>query len=678
MADALRELIIKVTRDDAEAKAKAAAFWAAELEGQRKAAAAAKSTEATVVAAEKAKATAAKSTEKAKSDAAQYAAKIIKDAQKSVADQAASIRKADRAAQKELAEEAKATAEVRKKAAKAILDSVREQVAESKRIEKEAFAEGRRLAAEAKRAQRESDRESVAASRRLTAEAQRRWREEKRSFDGTVGLAKGWTAALTRAYTAAGLVARSTFAAVEQSIRESTQHLQELVRIGEEARNKDREVAALTGNAPTVLFSAKQAGEAAQAGVSPEDWRQGQLAFQAQAGALIGDDPKLHKISQDRATDLQQRVASFSASQGIPIEEPMRLMGAILAKAPENATNADLMTSFGKVFKGLQMAPGKTGPLVGQITKVIQEEVSDGGDIKSVEEAVPLIRAMAERDPDEAATYGRSLLRGLRKIRADPAKMQALGIKKDMSFREQVAAVGKAAEASGDEGQFLSEYFTDIREFGGIRTALSAGIRGQGFARVDAEMAGVTDDTINADIAAYKSSEEGAKQIQESSIQRAQLEAGSRGVSLAAIRRRAQETIISSRVKDTPELPWDGLSTLIKQGMGAGNRAEQLETQLIGAELAQRLGGTERGRRWMEEHKVAPGSHSMYSNGLELGGSFTPEAVLQAAAQALEDIRAGARDFKEAAADQRAAAQAVKPRVPPAPAPAPARIGNPP
>lgn len=672
MSDAVRELTIKVTRDDAEAKAKAAAFWAAELEGQRKAAAAAKATGAASVAAEKSKATAAKAANKEWGDSAQYAAKIVKDAQKSVADQAASIRKADKAAQKELADEAKATAEARKKAAKAILESVRASIAESRQIEKEAFTEGRRLAAEASAADRKSATEARTYSRAAWRETSQRYRDQKRTVDEAAAATQRLTRTMMGSQVAGAALnlVKSSFDAINHSVQASTEHLRALIQKGEEARRLDREIAALTGNAPSILYSAQQAREAAQAGVAPDDYRRGQIAFQAQAGQFIGEG-EFSKISQEDAADLMRRVASFSASQGIDVADPAKLMGTLIGKAPKGTSNADLMGTFGKLFKAIQLAPGETSPLVGQLAELVQEEVGEGGTFQDVLDAAPLIRAMAERNPGEASTYGRSIIRGLREVRGDPQKMQDLGITRGMDFMQQVQAVDKASQAyaagGGDEGEFLSKYFKDIRTFGGVRTAINAGVRGKGFDRVYAEMKKVDEATVNDDIRAYLLSEEGTTQRQESSIAAAEREQASRQVPYQKLRRTARESIISSGELGRDE-GWIG-SILTRAGemAGQGTREEQETKKLVGNVLYDKLSRVSGGREYMKSAGIDPVASGASGS---LGSGNISESKLIDAAAMFEQL-------KRAVEANTKALDKTAPKVPIAPAAAPAKIGNP-
>lgn len=699
MSDAVRELVIKVTRDDAEAKAKAAAYWAAELEGQKKAATAAKATGAAVSAAGKAAADDAKAAERQKVAERKKAAKEIIDSVKAQVAESKRLEREAFAEGRRLAREAatadrKSAAEARgytraalaehksaqkekadasKQAARSILESVKAQIDESRRIEKQAFAEGRRLASDAAAADRKAAAEARTYSRAAWREASQRYRDQRKSVDEAAAATQRLTRVMLGSQVAGSALSlvKTSFDSINRSVQAATSHLRDLIQKGEEARKLDREIAALTGNAPTILYSAQQAREAAQAGVSPDDYRRGQLAFQAQAGQFIGEG-EFSKISQEDAANLMQRVASFSASQGIDVADPARLMGTLIGKAPAGTSNADLMGTFGKLFKAIQLAPGETSPLVGQLAELVQEEVGNGGTFQDVLDAAPLIRAMAERNPGEASTYGRSILRGLREVRSDPQKMKELGITSGMGFMEQVQAVDSASQkyaaGGGDEGEFLSRYFKDIRTFGGVRTAINAGVRGKGFERVYAEMNGVSGDTIDSAIANYLLSEEGMTQRQESSVAAAEREQASRQVPYQRTRRTAREALISSGELGRDEGLIGSLLTGAAEAAGYGTREEQELRKIVGQTIYGKLSTIPGGREYMRNAGIDPVANGASGS---LGSGNIPESSLIDAAAMFEQLKRALEANTKAI--ERSAPNAPR-RLPD---PAPAKLGNP-
>jgi hypothetical protein len=581
---------------------------------------------------------------------------------------------AQKKAEQQSVADAKAAAKAKADAAKNTLAATRQQIAESKRLERELFAEGKRMATEAA-ARDKRDQANAAASARLAHN------ERKKQLDAqtkATDVASAATLQMTRtllgtqvAGAALNLV-KQGIDAIAQSSAEAKARIAAMNAEAAAARFSDREIAALTGNKATVAFSAGQAGEAAQAGVAPAEYRKAQLSFQAQAGQYIGDE-KSSKLSGDDAKDLMQRVVSFSASQGIDAADPARLMGAIISKGGKDDTNSSRLTTFAKAFKALQLAPGETSPLVGQLTELIQEEVGEGASFNNVLEAVPLIRSMAERNPGEASTYGRALIRGFRDITMDPQKAAELGVTNKMSFEDKVRAVSDKASAvtaaGGDEGEFLSKYFKDIRSFGAARVALS-GVRGKSPEMIKTEMSKVNEDTVNASIADYRNGEEGRFQSAKSREEQARLErAASPGmVMLNEARLRASTSLESSGDLNKGEGFFGSMFTAAGQAGGYGDRKAQEETALVGSELAQRLGGYPGGRDWMKQKNIAPNM-----NPFSLGSRGASESNLAEGFNLLNDLRAAAKSLKDAGD----AINQTKPPVPPPAAAKPPVVGRP-
>jgi hypothetical protein len=333
-----------------------------------------------------------------------------------------------------------------------------------------------KLVAEAQRRAAKEAAEVVKQAAKEKAQAERTaWREIDANLKAQqyqTARAAQETIALTRAMLGAGAagaamnVAKQVIQAIAQSSADARIHVHGMTEEMERARTALREIAALTGQKATASFTARQAREAAAVGISPEQYAGFQTAFQAYAGQYIGD-----KLPADQAGELQKVTAGYQASQGLDQAEGAQLMGTLVGKSKKGATTDELLGQYGQVMKVMQLAPGYTGPLLGQVREVIQENVGEGGDFKDSLEAAKLVRVMSERNPAEASTYSRALLRGLREIRMSPDKMQATGIKKGMDVFQQVQAVLDSAKDSGmDESEYLSQYFKDIREFGAVRT----------------------------------------------------------------------------------------------------------------------------------------------------------------------------------------------------------------
>ena len=222
-----------------------------------------------------------------------------------------------------------------------------------------------------------------------------------------------------------------------QSQGEANQHIGEITAEMERTRASQREIAALRGEAPTGAFAAQMAREAAGAGISPDQYQQFQTGVQAYAGQFRGT--KFDPAQFDR---LQQKVASYAVgSKGLAPSDSARLLGTLMDKAKPGASDEEIMSQYAKSMSVMQLAPGYTGPLLGQLSEVAGEAVGPNGDFSNVTDASILLRGVAQRNPAQASAYTRALLRGLREARMSPKESKALGITKGMNTFEQIEAV---------------------------------------------------------------------------------------------------------------------------------------------------------------------------------------------------------------------------------------------
>ena len=294
----------------------------------------------------------------------------------------------------------------------------------------------------------------------------------------------GLTAAGGMAATAGLDAVRRLRDAEIQSQREAAQRFDDVNALAARAREANREIAALRGLPNTAQTAAQLAQEAGNVGIGEAEWRSFQTGYQAYAGQYVGT-----KISAEQSDELQRRVAGFAVgSRGWNGADASRLLGTIISKSAPGASTDEIMGQYGQLAQVMQLAPGYTGPLLGQLSEVVGEAVGPNGEFGDALDAAVLLRGVSERNPRTASAYTRAVLRGLRRVRGNEGMMQELGITRGMDTFEQLEAVQRAADratARGeDEGQFLESHgFSEIRMYGGIRTALDSGLRGGGFAR---------------------------------------------------------------------------------------------------------------------------------------------------------------------------------------------------
>jgi hypothetical protein len=451
---------------------------------------------------------------------------------------------------------------------------------------------------------------------------------------------------------------RSSLEALGRQAAESRAYV---AGIGDEvaaARKKDAELASYRGEKPTAMFAANVAGEGAAAGLDADRMRQFQLAFRGYAGQHIGN-----KIDEGQAQRLQNTVASYAVGKkGLNAEDSARLLGTIINKSKPGATDADIMGQYGQLLEVMQLAPGYTGPLLGQLSEVVGESVGEGGQFKDALDAGILVRAEAERNPRTASAYTRALLRGLRKNASNPDKAKALGITQGMDTFEQLDAVKKAMEASPNEDDFLDKYFPEIRQYGGSKTAIEAGIRGGAFARARKE-AGLGEPgarekfakKVQDEAEGYRKSELGTDEAQNAEIIRAQREQAAKGVALRRFRKEAEIAVEGSGELKHGEGIYGAIVTGIGEHVyGMGDRRQQEINKITGENIRQGLQGYQAGREFLEQ-PTSPGSNVSNEGALKFA-RMTNETTLERCANELVKLR----QIAEADRTQREKAEAVK------------------
>jgi hypothetical protein len=409
------------------------------------------------------------------------------------------------------------------------------------------------------------------------------------------------------------------------------------------ARKRDAELASYRGEAPTAMFAAKVASEGAEAGLDPDRMRQFQLAFRGYAGQHIGN-----KIDAGQAERLQKQVASYAVGKkGLNSEDSARLLGTIINKSKPGASDQEILGQYGQLLEVMQLAPGYTGPLLGQLSEVVGESVGEGGPFKDALGAGILLRAEAERNPKQASAYTRALLRGLRRNAADPKKAAALGITKDMDIFQQIEASMKAAEKSGDEDQFIDKYFSEIRQYGGFKTAVGAGIRGGAFdrARKEAGLGGPGGDQaarakfakrVEGEAETYRQSELATEESGNARITAAQREQAAKGVNLRKFRKDAEAAVEGSGMLKSRAGLLESAGTMVGQHVyGLGDRKQQAVNDIAGENIRMGLQGYPQGRKFLESDS---GGGIPYDTALK-NARFTNEEKLERCANELTQLR---------------------------------------
>lgn len=403
--------------------------------------------------------------------------------------------------------------------------------------------------------------------------------------------------------------------AVGQSIANAREHIKGLVDEMEAARTAAKELAALRGEKATGQFTADLAREAANAHLDTDKYNEFQLGFQAYTGQYVGKEGATkeelqasgQKLNKEQALELQQRVASYAVgARGLSAEDSSKLLGTVIAKSSAGATNDQIMSEFAKLMKVMELAPGRTSPLIGQLAETGMESVGPEGDFKNLQQAGYLTRVMAQRNPNEASTYSRAMLRGLREIGMnEKGQMAELGITKDMDVMQQLEQIDKKSQehvkAGGKEGEFIAKYFPEIREWGAVKTALNEGLRGGGFQRAMAEAETVNAETADAETKIYKSGREGVAASQRSRLLAEKRQNASFYEPLKQVQREQLILMEQSHELESPESVIDAIMTGRAETNGLGNREQQQLKKRTAYDLNSRLQMSKQGREWLTQ-----------------------------------------------------------------------------
>jgi hypothetical protein len=446
-----------------------------------------------------------------------------------------------------------------------------------------------------------------------------------------------------------GSWAREAMQAVARSVEEARGHIKGMVDEMERARTESKELAALRGEKATAGFTAQLAREAAGAGLDTGKYNEFQLGFQAYTGQYVGKSEATkkelaaggQKMNKEQAEQLQQRVASYSVgARGLSADDSAKLLGTVVAKSQAGASNDQIMSEYAKLMKIMELAPGKTSPLIGQLAEVGMESVGPEGDFTNLQQAGYLTRVMAQRNPMEASTYSRAMLRGLRDIGGDESKRNELGITRDMDVMQQLEQINVKAQqhvaGGGKEGEFIQKYFPEIREWGAVKTALNEGLRGGGFQRAQDEAASVNETTAQAETVRYQGGREGIAARQRSELQATDRERAGKYEALRQIQRDQAIALHGSGELELPENVMNSILTGSGSLTGMGGRDLQQVNKLTATRLNQGLEGYAEGRQYLVDKY---GTDKM-GGGREPGKirDTTPEAQMAEAARLLERL----------------------------------------
>ena len=123
------------------------------------------------------------------------------------------------------------------------------------------------------------------------------------------------------------------------------------------------------------------------------------------------------------------------------------MLGTIVDKAKPGASDEAILGQYARSMKAMQLAPGYTGPLLGQLSEVVAESVGPNGDFAETTDASILLRAISQRNPTTASAYTRAVL-GAAACPGQAGAGQGTRPREGDGRFQQIEAVGRASAAA--------------------------------------------------------------------------------------------------------------------------------------------------------------------------------------------------------------------------------------
>ena len=87
-----------------------------------------------------------------------------------------------------------------------------------------------------------------------------------------------------------------------------------------------------------------------------------------------------NRVTAEQSQTLQKEVAGFAVgSRGWSGADASRLLGTVISKSKDGTSNEEILGQYGQLAQVMQLAPGYTGPLLGQLCEVVARAWSKTG-----------------------------------------------------------------------------------------------------------------------------------------------------------------------------------------------------------------------------------------------------------------------------------------------------------
>lgn len=470
-------------------------------------------------------------------------------------------------------------------------------------------------------------------------------REASEERDALMGKEKSAIMSIANAYTymrAQAMVVqflKELWVSYGRAVKEARDHVNGMVQDTEQFVVAHREHFAMRGEQATPMAARELAMRASRAALGVDEYAEAEKQFGNYAQQFIDDKAEEggqlepgKKFSRSQADRLMGQAATYGVGHmGLSPEESMKAFGVVAATGRPGASDQEILGNYAKLLKAAQNATGETAPEIGQMAKEAMEQLGPNASQQDLLDVIALGRQMSVGHPGSGNTYVRGIARGIRQMEAKArderlkkgrSRLDELGIKPGASPREfmrqffaRAQEVRNRAVARGEDPdaamrQFTAKYFDQEHEFQGAMATMNVGELGGGFARVDAEMAGVNAATLADANRVYRQGYAGQLLGEQSEEQAATFERGGNYSYLQHLRRQARIAIIQG---GTMEIPDSLQEAFVRNGASAipgldESRAKQEEDKIVQQRIS----------RFFMEHRSNPRAREyMKSRGIE-------------------------------------------------------------
>jgi hypothetical protein len=277
--------------------------------------------------------------------------------------------------------------------------------------------------------------------------------------------------------TYAGVAAFThTARAIATAFKNTSDEIERQAKAFQGLRKSMQGVASLSGTPNTTKFTLGEIDKAANANVTPADYKDFRDSFLSRGSLYVGKGPNA-KMTDAEADQYQSALAEAAAQKGISESDMGDFGGGLLAQAKGPQTAKAMKTQAGKVLNTLEASSAPVAHLLPQLTRLRAQGFS-------AEEGAQVLAQMPEIAPEEEGTYALRAVSALRD-QAQKGEGADIGIQKGMSpyqmLRTAVANIQKRGQA-GENVDDIIEKATHGEEISG--RALR-GLVGQGVGAMD-------------------------------------------------------------------------------------------------------------------------------------------------------------------------------------------------